>query len=344
MSLILALMLQASVAALSTANCTGARQGEVCTEEGRAALRAALDVKPLQAETADGVEVYRAFYLEGGGGLPAVAFVRRPGHSPSVEVSSGANRKMTADVPQEVWRQIQQAGDELLIPVEVRTPAPIDVCMDGGAIFAEIGLPSPDNRSRARIKQLSSSSCESNAIVSFARLAAKLAEPLFPACAAISGDAAPDGVFRLSNCFRFSGDEMAAAEVFSRARQDLRILKDDSITRKRLEWRRVTGVDPWTRLQWAGRDIPRNRVGHDEGGATDFLIAREGECPGLSFEPGKLHGVSSTVVEVDGFASCRPADRQGQSVYATYRQVWRRAPHSDWRVMEWVVGPFAPVT
>lgn len=66
MSLILALMLQASVAAPSTANCTGARQGEVCTEEGRAALRAALDVKPLQAETADGVEVYRAFYLEGG--------------------------------------------------------------------------------------------------------------------------------------------------------------------------------------------------------------------------------------------------------------------------------------
>ena len=50
MSLILALMLQASVAASSTANCTGARQGEVCTEEGRAALRAALDVKPLQAE------------------------------------------------------------------------------------------------------------------------------------------------------------------------------------------------------------------------------------------------------------------------------------------------------
>lgn len=201
MSLILALMLQASVAAPSTANCTGARQGEVCTEEGRAALRAALDVKPLQAETADGVEVYRAFYLEGGGGLPAVAFVRRPGHSPSVEVSSGANRKMTADVPQEVWRQIQQAGDELLVPVEVRTPAPIDVCMDGGAIFAEIGLPSPDNRSRARIKQLSSSSCESNAIVSFARLAAKLAEPLFPACAAISGEAAPDGVFRLSIVF-----------------------------------------------------------------------------------------------------------------------------------------------
>ena len=48
MSLILALVLQASVAAPSTANCTGARQGEVCTEEGRAALRALLDVKPLQ--------------------------------------------------------------------------------------------------------------------------------------------------------------------------------------------------------------------------------------------------------------------------------------------------------
>lgn len=344
MSLMLALMFQASVAIESTANCTGSRQGEVCTEAGRAALRTELDVRPLEAETADGVEVYRAFYLEGGGGLPAVAFVRRPGHNPAVEISSGVGRKMTADVPRDVWRQIQRAGDQLLTPVYVKTPAPIDVCMDGGAIFAEVGLPAPDDRTRSVNTQRASSNCESNPIVSFARLAAVLAEPLFPACAVVPADAEPDGAYGLANCFRFTGDQMAAAEVFGRASQDLQVLDDDSMARKRLEWRRAMGVDPWTRLQWAGLNVSRNRVGHEEGGATDFLIARAAESPGLRFEPGKLHGVSSTAVEVEGFASYRPADGEGRSVYATYRQVWRRTTLSDWRVTEWVVGPFAPVT
>ena len=70
--------------------CRGARLGEVCTDQGRAAALAQLGLMSLEAETTDGVEVYRALYLVGGGGLPAVAFVRRPGRNPGCPASSPA--------------------------------------------------------------------------------------------------------------------------------------------------------------------------------------------------------------------------------------------------------------
>lgn len=137
---------------------------------------------------------------------------------------------------------------------------------------------------------------------------------------------------------------MAAAEVFGRLKQHQLMLEDDSVARKRLEWRRATGVDQWTRLRWAGEDVPPNAGDRQTGGATDFLIARSADLPGLDFHPVKFHGVSATVVEVDGHASYRPADLNGRSLSANYRQVWQRPSGRDWRVTEWSVEPFAPAS
>lgn len=338
MSLLLALALQ--VAATPTAHCTGARRNEVCTDTGRAELRQQLGLQPLEVETAQGVEVYRAFYLEGGGSRPAIAFVRRPGQNPAVEVVAGVGSSMRADVPLDVWGQVQAAAQIADLAVAPRDGSE-GVCMDGGAVFAEIGLPAPNARSPAINRQRAASNCQDSGTLFFSRLLVELAEPLFPGCAAIPREFIADGVTRLYFCFRLTGDQVAAAEVMGLAHRDVSVREDDSLARKRAEWARATGVNPWTRLRWAGEDVPPNPGGREAGGATDFLIARSVDSPGLRFDPVTFNGVSATVVEVGGHAS-KAAGPDSGSLYANYRQVWRRTAGNEWRVTEWSVEPFTP--
>ena len=248
---------------------------------------------------------------------------------------------MTADVPLEDWRQVQNAGAQVAVMTSESGDEPTGVCVDGGAVFAEIGLPAPHERTSAVNRQQAASNCQNSATLYFARLVSRLAEPLLPACAAIPADAVPGGIYRIHYCFRLSGDQMAAAEVMERAKRSMFIMDDDSVARKRLEWRRATGVDPWTRLRWAGLEVPTNPGGREAGGATDFLIARSADTPGLRFHPFRFHGVSATVVEVTGDASSQPAGPNGAYHYARYRQVWIRSQGSDWRVSEWSVETFA---
>ena len=339
MSLLLALTMQVVVS--PTAHCTGARRNEVCTETGRAELRQQLGLQPLEVETAQGVEVYRAFYLEGGGARPAVAFVRRPGQNPSVEVTAGVGSLMHADVPLEVWSQVQAAGQVADLAVVPRQGAE-SACMDGGAVFAEIGLPAANSRSPTINRQRAASSCQDSGTLFFSRLLAQLAEQLLPGCAAIPRDFLSDAVTRLHYCRRLTGDQIAAAEVMGLAHRETSVREDDSLARKRVEWARATGVNPWTRLRWAGEDVPPNPGGRDAGGATDFLIARSEEAPSLRFHPVAFNGVSATVVEVSGHAS-KSAEPNSGSLYANYRQVWRRTAGQEWRVTEWSVEQFAPV-
>lgn len=341
MPLLLALALQVMAMPSPTAYCTGARRNEVCTEAGRAELREQLGVRPLEAETAQGVEVYRAFYLEGGGGLPAVAFVRRPGHNPAVEVTTGVGSSMQADVPLEVWRQVQAAGQIADLEVVPRAGSE-GVCLDGGAVFAEVGLPAANSRVPTVNRQRAASNCQDSGTLFFARRLAELAEPLLPGCAAIPRDFLSGGVRRLYYCFRLTGDQVAAAEVWGLAQRDVNVRENDSLARKRVEWTQATGVNPWTRLRWAGEDVPPNPGGRDVGGATDFLIARSEESPGLRFDPTTSKGVSASVVEVTGYASKATGLGSG-SVYANYHQVWQHAPGGDWRVTDWSVEPFTLV-
>lgn len=341
MSLLLALALQAAATATPTAHCTGARRNEVCTEAGRAELRQHLGLQPLEVETGQGVEVYRAFYLEGGGARPAVAFVRRPGRNPAVELVARAGSLMSADVPLEIWRRVQAAGQIADLAVVPRDGSE-GACVDGGAVFAEIGLPAPHARSPAINRQRAASNCVDSGTLFFSRLLVELAEPLFPGCAAIPREFLSDGISRLQFCSRLTGDQVAAAEVMGLAHRDVSVREDDSVSRKRAEWARATGVNPWTRLRWAGEDVPPNPGGREAGGATDFLIARSADTPGLQFDPVAFNGTSATVVEVDGHAS-KSAGPDGGSLYANYRQVWRRTAGNEWRVAEWSVEPFEPV-
>lgn len=341
MSVMLALALQLLATPTPTSHCTGARRNEVCTETGRAELRQELGLQPLEVETTQGVEVYRAFYLEGGGARPAIAFVRRPGRNPAVEVMAGGGRSMRADVPLDVWRQVQAAGQIADLAVVPRSGSE-GGCMDGGAVFAEIGVPATDSRSPAINRQRAASSCEDSGTLFFSRLLVQQAERLLPGCAAISRDFLSEGVTRLHFCFRLTGDQVAAAEVMGLAHSDVSVGEDDSVARKRAEWARATGVNPWTRLRWAGEDVPPNPGGRDAGGATDFLIARSEESRDLRFHPVAFNGVSATVVEVSGHAS-KSAKPESGSLYADYRQVWRRIAGQEWRVTEWSVEPFEPV-
>ena len=240
MSLLLALALQVLATPTPTSHCTGARRNEVCTETGRAELRQQLGLQPLEVETAQGVEVYRAFYLEGGGARPAIAFVRRPGRNPAVEVMAGGGRLMRADVPLDVWRQVQAAGQIADLAVVPRSGSE-GGCMDGGAVFAEIGVPATDSRSPAINRQRAASSCEDSGTLFFSRLLVQQAERLLPGCAAISRDFLSEGVTRLHFCFRLTGDQVAAAEVMGLAHSDVSVGEDDSVARKRAEWARATG-------------------------------------------------------------------------------------------------------
>lgn len=332
--------------------CTGARRGEVCTEVGRAQLRSELGLRSIEDETGSGAETYRAYYLEGGGALPAIVFARRPGEGPAVEIASGRAVRMVAPVSLETWEEVQALGRIATRRVE-RAPASApntagatvvdDVCMDGGAIFAEVGRPASGSWGVGENSSLSVSSCSDTPTTYFARRLVTLAELYFPECSRISPDVTPGGVYRLRACFSLSGDQMAAAEILNRTADDPRTIDSDSTERRRREWQRALGVTPWTRLTWAGQDVARNPGGGDAGGATDFLISRAAELPGLDFRPLAFEGVSANRVDVTGAATYRPDEPNAATRLANYRQTWERSPGQEWRVTTWTIDAFAPV-
>lgn len=309
----------------STAYCTGARRNEVCTAQGQAALREELGVALIEDETAAGVEVYRAFYLEGGGGRPAVAFVRRPGHNPMVEVSGTGGRKMTAEVPAEVWATVREEAadaDRAFVPLSQDTGG--EVCLDGGAVMVEIGTPALRPRP-ASVRRRAVSDCAPSPTLRFTTLLANLAVARFPACLAIDPDTVSDpGVSRLSWCFRLEGDQLAAAEVRNRFRGEP---GEGALP---AAWRDATGLEAGTRLTWNGEVF--------ETGAPAVLIARAAAMPGFQLGLSEIRGVSSREVRTTGHAS---SVTDGGSRYADFIQIWRYDENvREWRLREWTFGPF----
>lgn len=318
--------------------CTGARRNEVCTAEGQATLRQELGVASMEDEVAAGVEAYRAFYLEGGGGLPAVAFVRRPGQNPAVEVDGGPRRpKMTREISIDVWNQVRAEAaiaDRVLAPLPGKpggAGAIEDVCMDGGAVMVETGAPATAAHNPASVRRLARSSCNVGPTLIFARQLASRALASFPACSAIDSAWGPDGaIMVLRDCYQLTGDQLAAVEVMNRFKGEP--WGDEAVAQ--MAWRRTTGVDESTRLILNGDQI--------RGDAPGALVARLGSVRNLHLALTKIHGVSSLEVQTEGWASyTAPTADNGQTVDATFTQVWRLSSTGQgWRLAEWRFEPF----
>lgn len=309
----------------STRHCTGARRNEVCTAQGLATLRSELGVAAVDDEVAAGVEIYRAFYLQGGGGLPVVSFVRRPGHNPAVEVSAGGGRKMTADVPLELWttvvREAADADREFVPMVEGGTA---DICLDGGAVMIEIGVPASRPRP-ALIRHRAVSDCAASPAIRFAGRLADLAVEELPGCAAIDPDTVPDGgVWRLSYCFTLKGDQLAAAQVRNR------FLGEPVMGASPEVWRQATGLEAGTRLKWNGETF--------DAGAPAALISRVAVLSNFQLSLRELQGVSSHEVRTIGAANYLDGV---ESWYADFTQIWRYDDGArEWRLRDWSFGPF----
>lgn len=321
--------------ASSTRQCTGARRNEVCTAAGQAALRQELGVASMEDEVAVGVEAYRAFYLEGGGGLPAVAFVRRPGQNPVVEVYGGPRgATMTRDISIDVWNQVRAdsvIADRVLAPLPGGAALIDEVCMDGGAVMVEIGAPATAPSGPASVRRLARSSCSDGPTLQFVRQLARLAVASFPACSAIESDWGRDGsVMVLRDCFRLTGDRLAAVEVMNRFKGEP--WGDEAGAQ--MAWRRTTGVDDYTRLTLNGELI--------RGDAPRVLVARLGSMQNLRLVLSKVHGVSSREVRTEGWASyVEPTAANRPTLNATFTQVWRwTGAGQGWSLAEWRFEPF----
>lgn len=311
--------------------CTGARIDEVCSPQGREALRKASGLDSVENEAAAGVELYRAFFLEGGGRLPVVSFVRRPGQNSSVEVTAYDGRKMTAQVSSAVWEQVRTQAllaDKALAPLG--TPDD-DICMEGGAVLAEIGEPAWGARQPAAIRSRAQSSCAQDNTVQFARSVALLAAETLPACAVIDANRWGDGgIRRLRACFQLSGDQVAAAEVMNRFQG---VPSGDAKSSK-ISWFDLTGVEDGTQLSWNGRTFGAR--------APENLIDQITAHPNMQMSLITLRGISSREVEAAGVASYTTTTAEGgQWLRAEFKQVWRKYGGAQgWRLMEWRVGAF----
>lgn len=302
---------------------------------------AARGAKPLEQEAADGVELYRVFYIDGySRSMPAIAFERRPQNPPRLVVHIDAGRRLEAAVPPEVWGSVQAAArfaDRELAPLATTPLDGLEICLHPWTYTVEIANARRGGQVDADIRSRTASACAPGLAQEFAWTVARHALAVLPHCARLAPEHYRNDVARLAVCARLSGDVFAAADVMNGLGGpffDLRPDRDE-----RVSWGRLLGVGQDTRLTWGDG---RQSIGYVDIGR--FLDARVAEDESYRGHVESVHGVSAGRATVSGTLS-RWEDREDDTLYfhAPFTQVWILSPYAhDWELESWTVGVFAP--
>ncbi|HYI47614.1 MAG TPA: hypothetical protein VEX35_04035 [Allosphingosinicella sp.] len=318
--------------------CRADRTSDACVRARTEAARQPYEIPPLERLEAAGDRVRQVFYVDRAGEI-MVSFIAQRGGSAVATVQYPRRRDgripppLRALVPERVWREVLALSE----PFNARPPPPDSrtICLDGGTYLIVAIDPGRSDRLGRTTRQTLGHDCERGPAPAYAYAIARLALPLFPACARIDARRFADPVRRLGACRLLRGDRMAAAEVLSRAQGfgmtgnagDTARLAGLFSARSELHWDgTLQAGDP--AVLWAARAAPSL-------GVTRLLIEA-------------VEGISARRVRLTGRLT-RPVDtRRGTATgpeTAQVEQLWRRDRDGLFRVARATVGawePFAP--
>lgn len=308
-----------------------------CAAADRAKVEAELGLASIEAEAAAGSEVYRARFVDGyGRDMPAVAFVRRPGQDPMVEVQGSGGRRMTAPVEPDVWDAVvarARFADRELVPVETAAGANAlpPICLHSWVVVVEMANSRRD-REIAPVRRATQGACGGGLAMDYAFALAEKAVPALAPCRLIDRDRQRNDVTVLATCLGLEGDRFTAAALWN---HQLKAPQrwDESRT-ETMAWQAHLGMNARPVLDWQGQIATRDGT---RGSAAAQDIARRFKAePDMMFEPARFRGLSGREGEIEGWV-IMPDDR-----VAAYRQRWAWDPNmSQWMLERWTVEAFS---
>lgn len=294
---------------------------------------AQMGVKTIEAEAADGVEVYRVRFIDGyGRDLPVVAFVRRPGESPSVEVSASAEQKLVSPVSDEVWRKVRSESryvDRELVPLK---GAEEGICLHSWVAGVEMANTQVDIPNGGRVRKIGQSTCNGGMAIDYGFKLVSWARSALPPCDMVEADKAGGDIGALTECLRFKGDRAAAASLYNARHPGIPLTSSER--GDAAQWRAVLGVNGPARLSWDGQEAVTDQQGTNA--VAEFLVGRVISDPGLTFESQSYRGLTGRRGEISGVV------RTGDNRTANYLQTWVWDPNMrEWMLESWTVEAFS---
>ncbi len=166
----------------------------------------------VESVASSGGEVVRSFFIDGyGNPAGVVAFMRRPGEEPRVEVQTAAGGTLATVVPLDTWERVRSAAalfDRTLAPAP-KADRP-SICLHPWSVSVEAVDPARSGRP-AVIRKAVQSTCDTGLAVPLAFELAREAVAALPACALLDARQYRSDISRLAGCTLLEGDRAAAA-------------------------------------------------------------------------------------------------------------------------------------
>ena len=305
---------------------------DACQAERVVTARALYDLPPIEQLLAQGVQVRRAFFVDGhyylgifGPDLGVISFTRAPGGTPTVTFQlpfDGVHRHapLVAAVPAPVWAQAlagAEGFDRPGTPVEAMA-----VCLHVSEYVVEAADPAAAGRPASFRRRYDNRCTEQSPAIDYAERLIALAAGLFPECAPLRSDLYDLSIRYLRDCAQLSGDRRTAAAAFV-VMAVLRPVSDS------------TGLD-----QLAAVFAPQARLDYPGGSATGAVAVAErwrrevGRRRWL-LRWDRIEGVSADRVEAGGLLI--DGERQ-----AEVSVVWTRAGEGRFAAEHATIGAFRP--
>ncbi len=311
-----------------------------CAEENRAAALTTLGMSSIEAEKAEGVEVYRILQVDGYGRLmPSIAYERRPGQAPQVVIYGAEGNRLAAPVSAREWEAVQgmaRFADRALEPLPGAADPLANICLHAWLSTVEIANAAERGVPEGPVRRRTESACNGGLTTRFAFELPVLAIKHFPECDLLDPEDHRNDMTRIAQCIRLRGDRIAAAELMNQV--GWRLTPDDHADTPQA-WARQLRPNGRSRLDWAGERVADGANGN---AVIRDLARRQAENPSLRAYISSFNATSSTRVETTGRVDMDGPDDSRLS--APFNQVWVWNSYGlNWALESWTVQPFAAV-
>lgn len=315
-----------------------------CDPANRDRMLARFGAPTIEADAAEGAEVYRALYIDGyGQELPVIAFERRAGQPPQAVFYGLERRRLSAPLADAHWKRVQRearfADREVRPPPPPGTPEGLRMpCLHAWVTTIEMANASAGRNLSTPVRRRTEDACGGGLTTQTAFLFGDLALDAFPQCSLLDRSFYRSLVHLLAACASLDGDVLAASEL----RNSLDQRSRPGVVEPALYWSRYLGTNAVTTLDWNGEVIQAPLHGKQ---VAEFLASRQTE-ERLRLLPRSIRGENAREVVVNGTAErFESAADGGQTGRAAYTQRWSWDPAGlSWTLRSMSVGPFVPTT
>lgn len=304
---------------------------DLCDPIMRARIRDKFGVPPAETLAAKGVEGVRVFLVDGySNDMPLVSILRQAGGDATLEVRAADKPPRLLSTPASAWDWVlASALSDLVRAAPERATPPAGKAGPAMCLHAWVTVTEAIHAGNVttRIRH----ACADGPIFEGGASLTRIAIDSFEGCAELMTRRYGGPAAQLSDCTRVRGGYMAVGlyNAFNDSpagpgKPGLAATPDSWLTKD-------------VRLTWAGRDLITGSAAvaafweeQTNGGHTRTLLT--------AVDPTSEAGVYL----VRGFV--RLGDGAKGQAQAPFEQAWRIVPGAGWRVTEWAVGAFEPVS